>query len=96
MFCRLDAAIPNATPAQRAALVIQLAARLAALGAGLASGETPTTKQVAGERNLNVKEAAKRLGLSSRYVYNHADELGGIRFGRRVVFPEKALARCQR
>jgi excisionase family DNA binding protein len=90
----LDAAIAEADPRERAGLVVQLAARLAVLGAGLVSGVSPAPAEA--DQNLSVKEAAARLGVSGRYVYNHAAELGGIRFGRRLVIPARALAQGRR
>lgn len=89
----LDAAIASAEPGDRAALVVALAARLAVLGAGLAQREPVPGAE---DRNLSVPEAAKRLGMSARYLYRHSTELGGVRFGRRLVFPERALARGRR
>ncbi len=87
-LAELDAAIAAASPAERAGLVVQLAARLATLGAGLVS-----VRPAEQERNLSVAAAAERLGVSSRYVFRHAAELGGIHVGRRVLIPERSLAR---
>jgi hypothetical protein len=71
VFAELDAAIAAASPVERAALVIQLAARLAALGAGLAT-VTPSVSVV---ENLDVEEGARRLGVSGRYLYRNAKTL---------------------
>jgi excisionase family DNA binding protein len=91
MFADLDAAIAAASPSERAGLVIQLAALLAQLGAGLAQAPAPEPAEA--DRNLDVEAAAKRLGLSKRYTYRHADELGAVRLGRRLLFPARGLDR---
>jgi len=45
-------------------------------------------------RNLDVAEAAKRLGMSRDWLYRHASELPfAVRIGRRVVFDSVALER---
>jgi predicted DNA-binding transcriptional regulator AlpA len=48
-------------------------------------------------RNLDVAEAAKRLGMSRDWLYRHASELPfAVRIGRRVVFDSVALERWNR
>jgi predicted DNA-binding transcriptional regulator AlpA len=48
-------------------------------------------------RNLDVAEAAKRLGISRDWLYRHASELPfALRIGRRVVFDSLALERWNR
>lgn len=48
-------------------------------------------------RNLDVAEAAKRLGMSRDWLYRHASELPfAVRIGRRVVFDSLALERWNR
>jgi predicted DNA-binding transcriptional regulator AlpA len=43
-------------------------------------------------RNLDVAEAARRLGMSRDWLYRHAAELPfALRIGRRVVFDSLAL-----
>jgi len=50
-----------------------------------------------GARNLDVAEAAKRLGMSRDWLYRHASELPfAVRIGRRVVFDSVALERWNR
>jgi len=45
-------------------------------------------------RNLDVAEAARRLGMSRDWLYRHAAELPfALRIGRRVVFDSVALER---
>jgi hypothetical protein len=68
-FEQLDAAIASAAPADRPGLVVALAARLAALGAGLATGDSPATTDL--DDNLDVKEGARRVGVSLPYFYRH-------------------------
>jgi len=85
----LDAVIASASPADRAALIVGLAARLATLGAGMVQ----TTPQAAGaDRNLDVHEAAARLGMSAAWLYRHgADFPCSVRIGRRLLFSERGL-----
>ena len=48
-------------------------------------------------RNLDVAEAARRLGMSRDWLYRHAAELPfALRIGRRVVFDSVALERWNR
>lgn len=61
-FQALDVAIADAGPAERAALVVQLAARLAALGARLGKPEADTL--------LTVEEACAIARVSRRRLYS--------------------------
>ena len=45
------------------------------------------------DRYLGVGEVADRLGMSTDWVYRHADELGAVKLGGAVRFPERAVAR---
>ena len=45
------------------------------------NGAAPTPEPEQSDRLLTVSEAAKRLGVSTRYVYGHAD---GYPFARRL------------
>ena len=48
----------------------------------------------AGARLLSPTEVAERFGTSVRWVYDHADQLGGRRLSRRCLrFPEAAVRR---
>ncbi len=48
-------------------------------------------------RNLDVTEAARRLGMSREWLYRHAAELPfAVRIGRRLVFDSVALERWNR
>jgi hypothetical protein len=88
----LDELIARSAPAERPALVVQLAARLAQLGATLTDGRA--TEQPAVDRNLDVAEAAQRMGMSARYLYRNARRFSfTIREGRRLLFSEHGLAR---
>lgn len=84
---QLDAVIAAASPAERAGLVVSLAARLAALGAGLAAPPAVSAPDEA----VDVTEAARRLGVSERYCYRHADQLPAVRIGRRLVFSSRGI-----
>jgi hypothetical protein len=97
VFAELDTVIRDATPEERPRLVVQLSARLAALGAGMA---TPAKGQESKEQpdlNLDVTEAAKQLGLSESYLYQHSRELPfAIKHGRRLLFSSRGLERWNR
>lgn len=40
-----------------------------------------------GDRLLDVREAAERLRMSEGWIYDHANEIGCIRFSRTIRFP---------
>ena len=47
----------------------------------------------AADENVSVEEAARRLGVSDRWIYKHADRLPFVRrIGRRVLCSARALA----
>ena len=59
----------------------------------LANGEAPAPP-AGPEQGLTAVQVAERLGVSTRWVYKHADRLGGKRLSPGVVrFPESAIAR---
>jgi excisionase family DNA binding protein len=96
---QLDDAIASADPADRPGLVVGLAARLAQLGAGMAATAAVSAAGAQGSggpggatENLEVAEAARRLGVSSSYLYRHAQALPfTVRIGRRLLFNASAL-----
>jgi hypothetical protein len=93
-FAGLDAAIEKATPEERAGLVVQLAARLAALGAGLAQTPLSVPATTTSDRNLDIEETARRMGVSERYLYRRAKELAFVvREGRKLLFSERGLSK---
>src|SRR5262249_35040761 len=48
-------------------------------------------------RNLDITEAARRLGISRDWLYRHASELPfALKIGRRLVFDSLALERWNR
>lgn len=60
------------------------------------AADTPAVPH-AEARNLDITEAAKRLGMSRDWLYRHASELPfTLRIGRRVVFDSLALERWNR
>ena len=66
----------------------RVAARLNGNGAPKVGGESN------GEPMLTAEAVAKQLQTSARWVYDHADELGGKRLSRRCLrFPEAAIRR---
>jgi hypothetical protein len=92
-FAALDAAIAAAGPQERGGLVVALSARLAALGAGLAQAPQPPVGSVADE-GLDVESGARRLSMSPRFIYRHADELPFVRrCGRRLVLSARGIDR---
>jgi hypothetical protein len=84
LFAELDRLIAVAPPADRPAIVVQLAARVAAAGAGLvvpegANGGGP-------DEAVDVEEGARRIGMSPRWIYRNAEKLAFVkRQGRRVT-----------
>lgn len=67
----LDAAIAAAAPAERAGLIVQLAARLATLGAALVQ-VGPAEAAGGGDHYITVAELAERMKVSDRYIYRNA------------------------
>ena len=93
-FAPLDQAIENASPSERAALVIRLSARLATLGASLAAPVNGASAAAAPDRNLDVPELAERMNMSVPWVYRHGAGLPfAVRVGRRLLFSERGLER---
>lgn len=73
-----------------AAVLRDVAAELAPLVDGNGAPPAP----LAAERWLTAEEVAERLGVSVRWCYDHADQLGGKRLSRRCLrFPESAVRR---
>ena len=98
VFVELDRLIAESSPGDRPALVVQLAARLAQLGAVLAlpSQKAEHADEVP-DRNLCARETARRLGVSFPYLYKHASEYPfALRIGRRIVFSARGLAAWNR
>ncbi len=75
----------------RSALLARTAAVLAALapvpGSSLALAATSDPGVL-----LTVKDAATRLRVGRDFVYQHARELGAVRFGRALRFTEAGIA----
>jgi len=77
-------------------LIGDLEAARAAAWARLTTPAAGNPSDVPGQeaRNLDVAEAARRLGMSRDWLYRHASELPfAVRIGRRVVFDSLALER---
>lgn len=80
-------------------LIGELEAARAVAWARLTAPATDTPSDVSGQeaRNLDVAEAARRLGMSRDWLYRHASELPfALRIGRRLVFDSVALERWNR
>jgi excisionase family DNA binding protein len=57
----------------------------------------PPTVPQDGDKGLTVKELAKRMGVSERYVYDHADEWPfTMRHGRAIRFSEREYLKWRR
>jgi predicted DNA-binding transcriptional regulator AlpA len=58
-----------------------------------ATTELPTrSSSTSSDRLMNVHEAAKRLNVSTKWMYKHASELPfAVRFGALVRFSEKGI-----
>ena len=77
-------------------LIGDLEAARAAAWARLTAPSADKPPEVPGQeaRNLDVTEAAKRLGMSRDWLYRNASKLPfAVRIGRRVVFDSLALER---
>lgn len=93
----LDRLIAESTPEERPALVVQLSARLAQLGAGLTATPEAGPPGESPDRNLSARETARRLGVSLPYLYKHADDYPfTVRMGTRVLFSARGLAKWTR
>lgn len=90
-FAQLDVVIATASTAERPALVVALAARLATVGAGM----TPPAEEAVpsgGGENITIAAAARRQGVSTSYLYRNAAKLPFIvREGRRRLVNVAAL-----
>lgn len=82
------AAVPRDELPELLGKVVALQARVL-----LRLAEAPTMAPTEPDQNLDVAAAAARLNMSKRYLYRHADELGAVRIGSRILFPERRLAR---
>jgi hypothetical protein len=89
----LDEAIREASPEARPGLVVQLAARVVAVAAGMG---TPATLIALGpDENLGADEAARRLGVSVDWLYKSKLPFK-VKIGRRVLFSARGLERWNR
>jgi len=80
-------------------LIGDLEAARAAAWARLTAPAADKQSDVSGQevRNLDITEAATRLGISKDWLYRHASELPfALRIGRRLVFDSAALERWNR
>ncbi len=95
----LHGLVESTPPAELPQLIGDLeAARAAAWARLTAPAAEPSNEAPRAEpRNLDVAEAARRLGMSRDWLYRHAAELPfALRIGRRVVFDSVALERWNR
>ena len=76
------------------ALLEQLADLIADRVATRLNGKDRPPESPNGEPLLSAAAVAEQLGTSARWVYDHADELGGKRLTRRCLrFPEGTVRR---
>jgi hypothetical protein len=95
LFGALRREIETAPMAELAAIRGELAAVEAELlvrlftpqGNGGAHGEDAS----GGDHLLDVKAAAKKLDMSERFLYEHASEYGGAKYGGSLKFSAKRL-----
>jgi hypothetical protein len=86
----LDRAVASAEPAARPALIVALAARLAALGARMVTPHELVPQPA--DESLDVKEAARRQGVSEDYMYRWKDCPFRRHTGRRVMWSARGQA----
>ena len=81
-------------PALLGALEQVRAVAWARISAPQVATRAPTRPRSGKDRLLSAKEAAQVLGVSPRWIYDHADDLGGQRLTPRCLrFSESALRR---
>lgn len=89
----LDRVIAESAAEALPALVTALAARTTAASSRLVSGGAPRGDEPE-DRNLDISEAAARLGVSTSWLYrNHGKIPCSIRLGRRLLFSARGLER---
>jgi len=94
IFVEVDRLIAASPPKEIPSLVAALSARL-----GLAAARMMTVEprrddhQGAPDENLDVAEAARRLGVSTAYLYRNASKMPfALKVGRRRLFSAQGLA----
>jgi excisionase family DNA binding protein len=84
--------VPDATTADLASVLCQLASVVAALTARLARSSGAPQGAKRGDRLLTVDEVAQRLSISSHAVYRRASGFAfTVRVGRHLRFSERGL-----
>jgi excisionase family DNA binding protein len=86
-------------PAQVPALLAALAGVQLTLAARLVVGANGHAAPMSSgpDRNLDIQEAARILGVSRGYLYRHAESLPfTVRIGRRLLFSAEGLERWNR
>ena len=91
----LDREISAAPPERLPAILVALSTRMAAASARLLAMPPVSSGRTTGpDENLDVAEAARRLGVSKDWLYRHANGLPfTVRVGRRLVFSARGLER---
>ncbi len=94
-FEALDQEISAAPPERLAAIIVALSTRMAAASARLLAMPMVGPGRTTGpDENLDVAEAARRLGVSKDWLYRHAKGLPfTVRVGRRLVFSTRGMDR---
>ena len=95
VLAELNMLATTASCAQLTALVGILGTAVQGYAIRTASmGPDPANQLREPDQNLSVKEAARRLGVSSAYLYKNARQLPfAIRIGRRLLFSAQGLDR---
>ena len=97
LFDNLGRAIAEASPEQLLTLVGQLGAASATASARLVAPPSTVARADVPEGNISAAEAARRLGVSTSYLYKNAKTLPfTIRIGRRLVCSAPGLDRWNR
>lgn len=95
VLAALDEEIAKAEPARLAAILAALSARASAASARLLAAPPPQPETEA--RNLDIGEAAGRLGVSVEWLYRNWKSLPfAVRIGRRLLFASAGLDRYVR
>jgi excisionase family DNA binding protein len=94
---QLDLAISEEAVERLPVILAALSARGGAVAARMIDGQRTAPADAEPERNLSVREAARRLGVSADFLYDHAKELPfAVRIGRRLLFSSRGLDRWNR
>jgi len=93
----LRAVVARTTPQDLPALCGDLAAAHAEALARMLSAHVAVSEERGSDENLQIEEAARRLGVSKNYLYRHGNRLPfAVRIGRRLLFSAAGLEKWNR